>query len=335
MGGRRNSASQQNITLEWSREYDAKTLTLENSLSPSNLKHLYDKELRSYFALAGLSRNLTASRQMVDEAYKRVFSVRVSIEKAMRRSVRNLLNGDSDQLPLLLEGSFFGTSKKQGVSVRMPLLVCNTTSLCGAACYAHDALDATPYAVIRGVLNGCIAELYERGDKTMRCLVIKSLDSSVRRAVRASIAEAERATSTFKRQPRIRFSHVGEIAAFPKFTNALALRVKKVSGGSIVPTIYTRHPKARQLDTRLMVINFTLDKSSLERRSWAPEGSRIVFSAFGGDLNNHSEVNFIEHHRWIHMEPKGLGPVCPTTLPETEVRTCDAVKCDQCFRHPQ
>ena len=215
MGGRGNSISQQTKTLEWARKFVAKSVSFADSLSSSNLKHIYCQELKSYFALAGLSRSLTAPSEMVDEAYNLVFAVRVAIEKEIRASVMQLVKRDSAQLPRLFDGSFFGTSKKQGVSVRMPLLACNTTSLCAAACYAHDALDATPNSVIRGVLNGCIAELHERGDRTMRCLVIKLLGPSIRRAVRASIAESNLAKSTFMRQPRIRFSHVGEIAAFP------------------------------------------------------------------------------------------------------------------------
>src|SRR5205085_7499358 len=35
-----------------------------------------------------------------------------------------------------------------------------------------------------------------------------------------------------------------------------------------------------------------------------------------------------------HALPVGTGTVCPTTLPETRVRTCDAVQCDRCFKPP-
>jgi hypothetical protein len=83
------------------------------------------------------------------------------------------------------------------------------------------------------------------------------------------------------------------------------------------------------------VINFTLDKSSQSRKSWAPPQARIVFSAFGGELSSEADVNFLEHHqRGFHALPIGSGTVCPTTLPETKVRTCDAVRCDRCFKPP-
>src|SRR5262249_1290625 len=47
------------------------------------------------------------------------------------------------------------------------------------------------------------------------------------------------------------------------------------------------------------------------------------------------DVNFLEHHRWIHVKPVGTGKVCPATAPEAKVRTCDACQCDFCFAPQQ
>src|SRR5205085_5215279 len=45
-----------------------------------------------------------------------------------------------EDFDVLLRHGFYGASKKQGVSVRMPLSACNPTRLCAGACYAHDVL---------------------------------------------------------------------------------------------------------------------------------------------------------------------------------------------------
>jgi hypothetical protein len=47
-----------------------------------------------------------------------------------------------------------------------------------------------------------------------------------------------------------------------------------------------------------------------------------------------SEINFLEHHRWHHSEPIGMGNVCPATRPEAPEHTCDAVRCHKCFVKP-
>jgi hypothetical protein len=107
-----------------------------------------------------------------------------------------------------------------------------------------------------------------------------------------------------------------------------------VSAEAVDCVIYTRHSRARDLDSDLLVINFSLDKSSLSRRGWAPTGARIVFAAFGGELLGDAAVNFLEHHVGFHALPLGAGTVCPTTLPDTKIRSCDAVQCDRCFQRP-
>jgi hypothetical protein len=188
--------------------------------------------------------------------------------------------------------------------------------------------------VVHGVVNGIVAERFEHGQDPIQLAILARLQPQTRRDINAALQEVRTLGSGWTRRPHIRFSHVGEIAAFPQFANALARQVRQLSGGEVDCVVYTRHPRARDLDPELLVINFTLDKSSQSRKSWAPPQARIVFSAFGGELSPEADVNFLEHHRWFHALTVGTGTVCPTTLPETRVRTCDAVRCDRCFRPP-
>jgi hypothetical protein len=188
--------------------------------------------------------------------------------------------------------------------------------------------------VVRGAVNGIIAERFEHGHSAIRQAILSRLQPQTRRAIDAALQEVGALDSGWTRRPYIRLSHVGEITAFPQFANALARQVRQLSGGEVDCVVYTRHPRARDLDPGLMVINFTLDKSSQSRKSWTPPQARIVFSAFAGELSPDADVNFLEHHRWFHALPVGTGTVCPTTLPETRIRTCDAVRCDRCFRPP-
>jgi hypothetical protein len=164
---------------------------------------------------------------------------------------------------------------------------------------------------------------------------MQQLAPHTRRAIRAAEKEAEALRSTdWLRRPFIRFSHVGEIAAFPDFANKLAAQVCDLSGGGVDCVIYTRHPNAKKLCSKLLIINFTLDQSSYDRKEWSPPSARIVFSAFNGEIDPDVDINFLEHHRWSHFPPIGTGQICPATHPEASERTCDAVRCSLCFQRP-
>jgi len=270
---------------------------------------------------------------MAEAALQLVFPIRVKLERCIAKAIVQAV-GQGDNFPLaLFEGRVFGRSKKQGVSLRLPLSSCQPSQACMAACYAHDALDAAPNSVFRGVVNGVIASFYETA-RYPRTEIMTHLRRHINTAIRDALLEARIVEPEWKRDGRIRFSHVGEIAAFPAFANALAQEISTQSDGAVSSVIYTRHPNAKQLDPKLWVINFTLDKSSQNRRSWAPPTARLVFSAFGGEISKDVDVNFLEHHRWSHLTGSGKGTICPTTLPETQVRTCDAVKCKLCFETP-
>jgi hypothetical protein len=171
--------------------------------------------------------------------------------------------------------------------------------------------------------------MFERGSEIERAKIVNLLLPQVRTAIRKASVDALHAG--FQRRPRIRFSHVGEVAAFPNFANKLARMVRDESNGDVDCVIYTRHPNAKLLDPDLFLVLFSLDESSEDRRRFIPSTAKIVRSAFGGNISETVDVNFLEHHRWSHLEPVGSGRICPATAPFTEVRTCDACKCDFCF----
>ena len=329
--GRRNTPAEQQETIDWAEQYRGYKGTPAELTALRDVRAHFAGDLRRYFALAALSRSTTAPAMMVDTAMSMVFRVRVLLE----RSIEGVALEHIARLGLpaihLGDEPLHGSSNKQGVSIRMPLSSCAPSKVCGAACYAHDVLDAAPASVVRGALNGAIATRFEEGDKMWRAELLAALERPVQRMVRAAQKDAEAASVAFVRRPRIRFAHVGEFAPFPAFANALARRVRELSGGGVDCVVYTRHPDARLLDPKLFVVLFSLDESSEDRRRFAPPTALVVRSAFGGRVSESVDVNFLEHHRWTHIHPVGSGKVCPATAPETRVRTCDASKCDFCF----
>lgn len=286
-------------------------------------------ELRSYFALCAMARG---SSKYKETANSILFSTRVKLENNIKERALKSLQNEPDNLRVLLKQKFFGGSKKQGISIRLPLSSCEPTKLCSNLCYAHDVLDASPSSVIRGSLNGLIAELYQKQPDKFGELLQVYWDSQILKAIKVS--HDENAANEFKRDPRIRFGHVGDGAAYATFMNYLAARFKQLSNGTVKSIIYTRHRSARDLDSDLFVINFTLDPVSEDRIDFAPKDARIVYSAFGGLTSDIAEINFLEHHRFDHFAQVGKGNVCPATLPNSHQRTCDALACDKCFTSP-
>lgn len=331
--GRLNSAQEQLATLKWGIAFSHKKSDVRRVNSLLQIQEAFDVELKQYFALACLARSLTADQEMVNEATRVIFSVRVVLERTIEASIEYAIGSHTDEL--LFGGSIFGRSNKQGTSFRMPLISCVPTRLCASACYAHDVLDAAPAAIIRGVINGILASKYEKLAEAFRNTMLMRLVPHVNRAIHTAHSEVASLNGTeWMRRPHIRFSHIGEIAAFPTFANDIAGLVHKESQGDVDCVVYTRHPKVGELNPDLWVINFTLDKSCPERQAWVPSHARRVFSAFGGEVDKTVDVNFLEHHRWKHMPPIGEGHICPATLPETTVRSCDAVRCNLCFERP-
>jgi hypothetical protein len=330
--GRLNTLPEQKATLDWAARHPNFGNPVGAVSSVSGLRVLFGDDLRRYFALAALSRSTTAPAQMVNDALALVFRVRVVLEQSVAARLTELAAQKGIGALELSREPLHGHSKKQGVSIRMPLSSCVPSKICGAACYAHDVLDAAPASVVRGAVNGAIAAWYERGDGKQREDLLAVLERPLRRMIEAARKDAHAAASTFARRPRIRFAHVGEFAPFPGFANALAREVRKISNGEVDCVVYTRHPDARLLDPELFVVLFSLDESSEDRRRFVPTTARMVRSAFAGRISESVDVNFLEHHRWSHSPPVGTGKICPSTAPETKIRTCDACRCDFCFK---
>jgi hypothetical protein len=163
-----------------------------------------------------------------------------------------------------------------------------------------------------------------------------ALRKEVRKAIRSALRDQVLASETGHiRGAYVRLAHVGEAAAYPRFTNRLASLIDEESQGKVTPVVYTRHRQARKLDGVKMVINFTIDASSENRKAWVPAGARIVGSAFDGRAIDYAEVNFLEHHRWTSALVKTPGNICPVTATGSKLSTCDEAKCDLCFRKPK
>ena len=321
--GRLNSFEEHKETIRWANDFKPTPSNIYCS-SIKELLALYQADLKKYFALSVLAQSKSADPDLVQKAQGQIFRIRVQLE----RDIASTLNKSNFE-KITTEGNFFGASKKQGVSVRMPLWTCEPTALCAGRCYAHDTLDAAPASVLRGAINGQIAERYENGSQAERTQIIQSIDPHIKKAIKASYREA--ADCGWNREPRIRFSHVGDIVAYADFANEMARQITDKSGGKVVSVVYTRRRDVTNLDPNLWVINFTLDPSSLDREKWIPAYANTVFSAFDGVTSETAHVNFLEHHRWSHCSPKGTGVICPATMPETESRTCDSLLCKRCF----
>jgi hypothetical protein len=285
---------------------------------------------RSYFALAAMSRRTELDENSRSQGLAQLFSMRTLLESRLLEQLRF----NADKNPVEIEAardSFFGKSKKQGVSIRYALASCVPTATCGGRCYAHDGRDRELLHIYRGVLNYYIGLEFESGAADRRQQILGLLSKSIDKAVDAALADHKFALSQgYNRLPRIRFSHVGEMAATPQFTNALAREVKKLVP-SVQCVIYTRHPKAKLLDTKLLVVNFTLEGAGDARYKFVPNGARIVNSAWDGNINEAAEINFLEHHVEKSTSAKGAGTICPVTANHKLTPSCDSAHCQKCF----
>jgi len=172
---------------------------------------------------------------------------------------------------------------------------------------------------------------YENGTDEVRARILRLLRPGIRRAVIAARLDRSNAQKGgYERPARIRFSHVGEIAATPRFANALAQAVKKYDR-SVSCVIYTRHPKAAELNPNLFVVNFTVEGPNDARRKFAPQTARLVSSAWDGVLIEDAEINFLEHHIGRIATAQGTGNICPVTASHQETPSCDSARCNRCF----
>ena len=318
--------------LNWGKNLRYSEISPPNAPIAKTLHSQMNSDLTNYWSLAILSRSSSKYPDLAREANKVIFRVRTIIEKKMEQSIRKSLDTGKIKISDLFIGSIFSKSIKQGLSLRLPLTSCVPTKTCHWNCYAHDGMDAGRYPIIKGAINGSIAGYFEESDNKNRRVIIELLKKQVTKAILDAEKESEK--SLFDRQPRIRFSHVGELAHYPDFANTFAKLVADLSNSTVACVIYTRHPNASRLDQSLFTINFTLDQDSPDRIKWAPKQSRIVYSAWNGESSPDAEINFLEHHRFSHANASGNGEICPVTVKQLNLDTCDSAKCDLCFRKP-
>lgn len=294
------------------------------------LKYRYAAECRAYYSVAALTRRRILDGNIREQALSKLFRVRSSLERAIIADLacRGL---SYDTVRQWSSRSFFGVSAKQGVSVRYALASCIPTRRCGGGCYAHDGRDRELHHIFRGALNYFIGQTYGQLGVNDRDQLFAELADAISYGI--SAARREQAASRqigFDRQPRIRFSHVGEMAATPEFTNDLAREIRRIDD-EVACVIYSRHPSARLLDKSLLIVNFTLEGDADLRSAWVPENARVVASAWRGKLSSVAEINFLEHHVEKVERPLGLGAICPVTVDHEAKTSCDAARCQLCF----
>ncbi|MDG2012339.1 MAG: hypothetical protein P8J33_02470 [Pirellulaceae bacterium] len=301
----------------------------EESLDAKNLFSAVQAAGKPYRAACGF-----VSRKKVDPeeerlVRERLYAVRANLDRRIECTLREMFASGQIRWDKLLRRQVFGFCKKQGVSFRLSLSTCVPTKLCGGGCYAHDGRERVTSTILSGAYNTLLCEAFESGE-----LPAPRLLPSIKKAIELAKRDAKLAEREFgfKRRARIRLGHVGEVTAFPQFVNWLGRTITDHSEGTVDTIVYTRHPSVVELDTSIVVVNLTLDKVSQNRRRWVKPGVRVVWSAWDGELDADSEVNFLEHHDHDqHSSPSGEGPVCPVTIASTARRVCDEFRCTKCF----
>jgi hypothetical protein len=300
----------------------------------SALKYRYATECRAYYSIAAMTRRQVLENEIRDYALGKLFRLRSALEGAIISDLE-VCGLREDLVDSWATRSFFGVSAKQGVSVRYALASCVPTRTCGGRCYAHDGRDREIHRIFRGALNLFMGQTYGRVGTSEKEGLFERLKPVISYGVSAARQDKLESFSKlgFDRTPRIRFSHVGEMAATPEFTNDLAREIRRVDP-EIACTIYTRHPNAALLDAKALVINFTLEGETDARRDWVPAGARVVASAWDGQLVASAAVNFLEHHVEKVRTSTGAGVICPVTADHGSITSCDGARCQLCFVPP-
>lgn len=276
-------------------------------------------DLQNYGRICGMVRR-QVNPIAVSPTY--LYRIRTNLERAViyHNSIDTALKGD-----------VFGASSKQGTSFRLGLESCQPSKLCAARCYAHDGRDVCPNAVVRGALNSLLAKRYTTLP-SLRVTIERNLQPRVRLAVKHALQEAWRSKVLHghNRLPRIRFSHVGDIAAYPDFANAVVDMVHHEARlqdcSRIICVTYTRRASASKLDPNLWRVVISSDASS--PGPTVPVGFP-VYAAFDGKGQS-GMLNFAEHHGASRVPVAGNLHVCPSTLPK-HPHSCDENKCSVCY----
>ena len=316
-------------TLSWAKTLKNIQKESLKDPTPKRIYEVFESDLKSYFALCQIANAKKVNCQQKEVARSLLFTVRTKLEDAIQHSLESFYSGGTIQPYLPKAGSFFTVSKKQGVSLRFALTSCVPSKLCGNLCYAHDGMDAMPHSIIKGCINSFIASKYENERRFFVGAFKDFVELSCEQIVKKSFSEVSRLE--WNRQPRIRFSHVGEIANFPNFANYLSQIIAQKSKNEITQVVYTRHPNAALLSENFL-INFTIDSSSRNRRKFSESRMNIVGSSFDGVLERDAKINFLEHHGKIHLAGSDeQDTICIVSDARNGFRSCDEARCTKCF----
>ena len=298
-----------------------------------HLKQIFSRPFQVYYTLSAISRRRVLDGAVRQEILDFLYPYRSSLERSVINSI-DVLESKKELEKSAFNKSFFGVSKKQGVSLRLPLLSCVPTKNCGGRCYAHDGRDREIHLVFRAALNYFVALEYENGGRLTRTTIFERLKPAITYGAEMARADAVSAADEgFIRAPRIRFSHIGEAVAVPEFANKLASEIKNVDP-EIQCVVYSRHPNIPRLDPDLFTVNFTLEGNFDPRKKYAPPSSRLVCSSWDGQINKDAEINFLEHHVEKVATASGGLNVCPVTAFHSSIKSCDEARCDRCFVTP-
>ena len=324
------------IQYEIEKYFEHLTVINPEMLPREDLKTKFAPFFKTYFAVASKRLARATTKDDMTAINRRIFEMRATLEKKL---LEHILIAPELFLDEMFKKGFFGKSKKQGVSVRFPLSSCVPTAVCGHECYAHDGRDKHMNAILRGVFNLATAKsgLHRNECSDLqKSYFLRQVDSAINVAIKEK--EEVIASDGYFRGARIRLSHVGEMCSEYDFTNWLAKKISMRSDGLVQPVVYTRHPKAKNLNANAIAINFTLDSECDSRRSYAPKGSRIVASAWDGNLVESAQVNFLEHHSGFFQGNLAMSTesknVCPVTLNHGDLKSCDDARCEICFTLP-
>jgi hypothetical protein len=313
--------------IKYFKKFNVRDLKFNNY---SDMRQHFKESGYYYFVLAAASRKKTLDPSIRNRIVSDLFEIRAKLENNIIKGF-DLIQDTEDLHKRIFSNSLLGKSKKQGLSIRYPLSSCQPTETCGGLCYAHDGRDKHLETILRGCLNFYLGRMYERSTLEFRDEIIVRLGKVLRHGVDFALKEQGAShRKDFTRQARIRFSHVGDMAAHLNFTNRLADEIGTISNKSVQCVIYTRHANAKGLSEKF-VINFSIDNDKDERMKLAPKRARLVSSAWEGKVSRLAKINFLEHHNGNKTIPVGTGSICPITLANNVDPSCDEVKCDKCF----
>ena len=320
-----------NLIDEYLCHNECKPFFLGDKKTPLKALHNYvRKDGYAYYAASAYSGKKSVPKLEKSYIRNKLFSARILLEKKTEKTIEKLISDEIIDIDDLLKNQFFGISKKQGISFRLGLSSCTPTVACSKYCYAHDGRERSSNIILRCCINSQLIDLWYKNPH-----LSYKFENKILKAVKIAKNEAIQAEKMykFKRNPRIRLSHVGDLGNYPEFTNWIASKISELSSNDVLAVLYTRSKRVKELNSENIIINYSIDSTQDQIDIFPDKEFRIVSSAWDGQLNNMAKINFLEHHdNNFHSKPKGSGMICPVTNDTNTYKTCDEAHCDLCFR---